>query len=156
MFFVRGVIFNWGNFASCFFQSIDKWVYAFNRNIFIFKFYILLFFYIKILFSLASTYDISFLQIHTTIFFSFSILVHYKCQSKMNNLCFISNSVKGLQAISKRKKITSLQMVSFFFKKHNLPLEMRRYGMMNLEDSYSLMVKPILVVLLLVLLVQRL
>ena len=114
------------------------------------------FFYIKILFSLASTYDISFLQIHTTIFFSFSILVHYKCQSKMNNLCFISNSVKGLQAISKRKKITSLQMVSFFFKKHNLPLEMRRYGMMNLEDSYSLMVKPILVVLLLVLLVQRL
>ena len=28
--------------------------------------------------------------------FSFSILLHYKCQSKMNNLCFISNNVKGL------------------------------------------------------------
>ena len=35
--FVRGVIFNWGNFASCFFQSNDKWVYAFNRNIFYFQ-----------------------------------------------------------------------------------------------------------------------
>ena len=28
--------------------------------------------------------------------FSFSILLHYKCQSKMNNLCFISNNIKGL------------------------------------------------------------
>ena len=37
--------------------------------------------------------------------FSFSILLHYKCQSKMNNLSFISNNVKGLQAISKRIKI---------------------------------------------------
>ena len=35
-------------------------------------------------------------------------------------------------------------MVSFFFKKHTLPLKMKRYGMMNLNDSYfSLMVKPI-------------
>ena len=67
--FVRGVIFLWGNFTSCFFQSNDKWVYTFNRNIFIFKFYILLFFYIKKLFSLTTTYDIPFLQIHTTIYF---------------------------------------------------------------------------------------
>ena len=67
--FVRGVIFIWGNFTSCFFQSNDKWVYAFNRNIFIFKFYVLLFFYIKILFSLTTTYEIPFLQIHTTIYF---------------------------------------------------------------------------------------
>ena len=37
--------------------------------------------------------------------FSFSILLHYKCQPKMNNLSFISNNVKGLQAISKRIKI---------------------------------------------------
>ena len=66
---VLGVIFIWGNFTSCFFQSYDKWVYAFNRNIFIFKFYILLFFYIKKLFSLTTTYDIPFLQIHTTIYF---------------------------------------------------------------------------------------
>ena len=63
------VIFIWGNFTSYFFQSNDKWVYAFNRNIFIFKFYILLFFYIKKLFSLTTTYDIPFLQIHTTIYF---------------------------------------------------------------------------------------
>ena len=67
--FVCGVIFNWGNFASCFFQSIDKWIYDFNRNIFIFKFDILLFFYIKIPLFLTTTYDISFLQIHTTIYF---------------------------------------------------------------------------------------
>ena len=58
--FVRGVIFNWGSFTSCFFQSNNKWVYAFNRNIFIFKFYISLRFYIKILFSLTTTYDIPF------------------------------------------------------------------------------------------------
>ena len=32
--FVLGVIFIWGNFTSCFFQSNDKWVYAFNRNIY--------------------------------------------------------------------------------------------------------------------------
>ena len=67
--FVLGIIFIWGNFTSCFFQSNDKWVYAFNRNIFIFKFYILLFFYIKKFFSLTTTYDIPFLQIHTTIYF---------------------------------------------------------------------------------------
>ena len=52
-----------------FFQSNDKWVYAFNRNNFIFKFYISLFFSIKILFSLTTTYDIPFLQTHTTIYF---------------------------------------------------------------------------------------
>ena len=67
--FVRGVIFIWGNFTSFFFQSNDKWVYTFNGNIFIFKFYMLLFFYIKILFSLTTTYDIPFLQIHTTVCF---------------------------------------------------------------------------------------
>ena len=49
-------------------------------------------------------------------------------------------------------KITSLQMVSFFSKKNTLPLKMRSYGLMNSKDSYfSLMVKPPLVVLLLVL-----
>ena len=67
--FVRGVIFNWDNFASCFFQSSDKWVYGFNRNIFIFKFYISLFFYIKILFSHTATYDTPCSQIHTAINF---------------------------------------------------------------------------------------
>ena len=67
--FVLGVIFSWGNFTSGLFQSNDKWVYAFNRNIFIFKIYTLLFFYIKRFFSLITTYDILFLQIHTTIYF---------------------------------------------------------------------------------------
>ena len=66
---VLGAIFIWGNFTSCFFQSNDKWVYPFNGNIFIIKFYILLFFYIRIFYSLTATYDISFLQIHTTIYF---------------------------------------------------------------------------------------
>ena len=66
---VRGVIFKWGNFTPCFFQSNDKWVYSFNRNIFILKSYILLFFYIKILFSLTTTYGIPFLEIHVTICF---------------------------------------------------------------------------------------
>ena len=66
--------FSWGNFTSCFFQSNDKWVHdkwvhAFNRNIFIFKFYILLFFLHKDIFT--TTYDIPFLQIHTTIYFLF-------------------------------------------------------------------------------------
>ena len=55
--FILVVFFLWGNFTSFFFQSNDKWVYAFNRNIFIFKFYILLFFYIKIFFSLTTAYD---------------------------------------------------------------------------------------------------
>ena len=54
--FALGVIFIWGNFTFCFFQSNNRWVYVFNRNIFIFKFYILLFFYIKIFFSLTTTY----------------------------------------------------------------------------------------------------
>ena len=67
--FALGVIFIWGNFTSSFFQSNDQWVYAFNRNIFIFKFYILLFFCINIFFSLTAAYDIPFLQIHTTIYF---------------------------------------------------------------------------------------
>ena len=66
--FALGVIFIWDNCTSCFFQSNDKWVYIFNRNIFIFKFYILLLFYIKIFFPLATTYDIPFLQIHTIYF----------------------------------------------------------------------------------------
>ena len=33
--FVLGVIFIRGNFTSCFSQSNDKWVYVFNRNIFL-------------------------------------------------------------------------------------------------------------------------
>ena len=71
---IRVVICSWvifirGNCTSCFFQSNDKWVYAFNRNIFVFKFYLISFFYIKTLFSLTTTYDIPFLQIHTTIYF---------------------------------------------------------------------------------------
>ena len=32
-------------------------------------------------------------------------MLHYKCQPKLNNLRFISNNAKGLQAISKRIKI---------------------------------------------------
>ena len=43
--------------------------------------------------------------IFTQQFIFFSILLHYKCQSKMNDLSFISNSVKGLQANSKWIKI---------------------------------------------------
>ena len=60
----------------------------------------------------------------------------------MKNLSFTSYNVKGLQVISKRikvfeyLKITSLQIVSFFFKKNTLPLKMRSYGMMNSKDSY--------------------
>ena len=67
--FALGVIFIRGNCTSCFFQSNDKWVYAFNRNIFVFKFYLISFFYVKTFFSLTATYDIPFLQIHTTIYF---------------------------------------------------------------------------------------
>ena len=56
-FFIVVVLFVLGSFSFgvilhlIFFQSNDKWVYAFKRNIFIFKFYILLLFYIKIFFS---------------------------------------------------------------------------------------------------------
>ena len=32
---VLRIIFIWGNFATCFFQSNDKCVYAFNTNIFV-------------------------------------------------------------------------------------------------------------------------
>ena len=81
----------------------------------------------------------------------------------MNNLSFISNNVKGIQAISKwikifeYLKITSLQMVSFFFKKHTLPSKMKKYGVTNSKGSYFfLMVKAAHVVLLLVLWVLRL
>ena len=57
----------------------------------------------------------------------------------------------GIRYLNTRK-IMSLQIVSFFFKKHTLPLKMRKCGVMNSKDSYfSLMVKPTLVVLLLVL-----
>ena len=70
--FVLRVIFIWGNLKFCFFsfQFNDKWVYDFNRNIFIFKFHILFF---KIFFSLTTTYDIPFLQIHTTIFLQYLV-----------------------------------------------------------------------------------
>ena len=94
-------------------------VYAFNRNILIFKFYILLFYY-----------------------FIFCKV----CRPFQNRLRYFNTW-----------KIRSLQMVSFSFKKHTLPLKMRRYEMMNSKDSYfSLMVKRTLAVLLLVLWVQRL
>ena len=67
--FGLGVIFIRGNCTSCFFHSNDEWVYAFNRNIFVFKFYLISFFYKRQFFSLTTTYDIPFLQIHTTIYF---------------------------------------------------------------------------------------
>ena len=98
------VIFIWGNFTSYFFQSNDKWVYAFKRNIFIFKFYILLLFYIKIFFFLQQNMTCIFTDTQNNLF-SVSILLHYKFQSMMNNSSFISSSVKELQAISKRIKI---------------------------------------------------
>ena len=79
--------------------------------------------------------------------FSFSILLHYKCQSKTNNMFYFKH-VKGLQAISKRIKIFEYlrnYIISngfIFLQKTHPPLKMRRYGMMNLEGSYfSLMVK---------------
>ena len=74
-------------------------VYAFNRNILVFKFYILLFFY----------------------FFIFCKV----CRPFQSGLRYFNTW-----------KITSSQMVSFSFKKHTLPLKMRRYGMMNSKDSY--------------------
>ena len=74
--FALGVIFIWGNFTSCFFQSNDKWVYAFNRNIFIFKFYILLLFYIKIFFPLATTYDILFYRFTQFILFIYLFFIN--------------------------------------------------------------------------------
>ena len=82
----------------------------------------------------------------------------------MNNISFISNNFKGIQAILKRIKIfeylknyvTSL-LLSFFFKKHTLPSKMKKYGETNLKGSYfSFMGKPTPVVLPLVLWVQRL
>ena len=54
------------------------------------------FFYIKILFSLTTAYDIPFFTDSHNNLFSFVILLHYKCQSKMKNLSFISNNFKGL------------------------------------------------------------
>ena len=68
----------------------------------------------------------------------------------MKNLGSISNNAKELQAISKRIKMLEylknyVTSNGFIFLQHTLPLKMKRYGMMNLEDSYfSLMVKPIL------------
>ena len=38
MLFILRVIFLCGNFATCFFQSNDKWKYTFNTNIFISNF----------------------------------------------------------------------------------------------------------------------
>ena len=67
--FVVRVIFFGGNFEPCFFQSFDKWVYAFDRKIFIFKVYILLFLYMTLSFSLTATYDIPILQVHARIYF---------------------------------------------------------------------------------------
>ena len=80
----------------------------------------------------------------------------------MNNLSFICNNVKGILAISKQIKIfeylknfVSLQMVSFFFKKHTSMLQMKSYGWVNLKGSYfSVMVEPTHVMLPLVLLLQ--
>ena len=81
----------------------------------------------------------------------------------MNNLSFISNNVKGIQTISKRiktfenLKITSLQMVSFLFKKHTFPSKIKKYDeVTNSKDScFSFIVKPTPVLLLLVLSVQK-
>ena len=90
--FVRGFFFIWGNFTSCFFfQSDDKWVYAFKKILF----FLHINMFLQKIFSFFPYNNIQHL-------FSFSILLHYKCQSKMS---FISNNVKGLQAISKRIKI---------------------------------------------------
>ena len=76
----------------------------------------------------------------------------------MNNLSFISNNVKGLQAISKRIKIleylknyvTSNGFI--FLQETHSSVKDEKYGMMISKGSYfSLMVKPTLVVLLLIL-----
>ena len=67
----------------------------------------------------------------------------------MSNLSFISNNVKGIHAILKPikifeylKKITPLQMVSFFFKKHTLQSKMKKYGVTNLKGSYFSLFVP--------------
>ena len=67
--FVLGVIFFWGSFTSCFFQSNDKWADVFNRIFFYFQVLRIIIFLHKDIFSLATTYDIPFLQIHATIYF---------------------------------------------------------------------------------------
>ena len=64
----------------------------------------------------------------------------------MNNLSFISNNAKGIQAILKPIKIFEY-----------LPSKMKKYGVTNPKGSYfSLMIKPTPVVSPLVLCVQRL
>ena len=42
--FVLGFFLIWGNLTSCSFQSNDKWVYAFNRNV-IFSSFIFYYFF---------------------------------------------------------------------------------------------------------------
>ena len=80
----------------------------------------------------------------------------------MNNLSFISNNVKRVQAISKRIKIfeylkncvTSNGFI--FLQEKTLPSKMRMYGMTKSKDSFfSLKVKPTILVLVLVLWVHR-
>ena len=60
------VTFFWGNFATCFFKSNDKWEDLFNTFLFHY------FFTQAIFFSCTTTYDIPFLQIHTTNYFLLS------------------------------------------------------------------------------------
>ena len=67
----------------------------------------------------------------------------------MNNLSFICNNVKGIQAISKRIKIfeyTKIYVISnsfIFPQETHPPSKMKRYGVANSKGSYFLiMVKP--------------
>ena len=67
MLFVLWVIVLCGNFATCFFQSNDKWEYAFNTNIFISNF---TFYYF-----LTQSY-----------FFSYNYILHTSFTDSQNNL----------------------------------------------------------------------
>ena len=156
MLFVRGVIFIWGNFTCFILFFFNLMINGYMPLIETFLFSSFTYYYF--LHKVTTTYDIPFLQIHTTSHFllvsCYIINVNQRWITKVlfQTMSKICRSFQNRLRYLYTWKITSLQMVSFFFKKRTPPLKMRRYGMVNLKDSdFSLMVKPILVVLLLVL-----
>ena len=103
--FVLKVIFFRGNFVTCFLQSHDKWEYSFNRNIFISDFKCYYVFSQSNFFLLQQRTTYLLYRFTQKIVFFYLGNCYITHQSMMNNLSFISNNVKGIQAIPKRIKI---------------------------------------------------
>ena len=138
---VLRVIFFWGNFATCFFQSDDKWEYAF-----LFQILHIIFLHKVIIFSYNNIGHTFFTDSHSKLF-SFILIIFTLLTSiyDENNLSFISNNAKEIQAISKRIKI-------FEYLKNYVTSN----GFIFLQEIHSSIKDGTPVVLLLVLWVQRL